>query len=211
MKHAIIGAGNVGSLRNLYELPINLRRTATVTTGIDTQLKAGTWAIDPVHSSINFSIRHLMVGKVRGRFSEFSGSITVPDNGIPSVSATIAVGSVDTGNKDRDHHVKAADFFDVENFPTATFRSTGLREDNDRYALDGEFSLRGVTKPITLTLEFFGVSPGMGKGEVAGFEAKVALSRKDFGVLTETPIIGGGALLGDTVDITIEVEGLNTT
>src|ERR1700677_1806718 len=98
-----------------------------------------------------------------------------------------------------------------QNFPTATFRSTGLREDNDRYALDGEFSLRGVTKPITLTLEFFGVSPGMGKGEVAGFEAKVALSRKGFGVLTETPIIGGGALLGDTVDITIEVEGLNTT
>ena len=207
----LIQARNALTLRNLYELPVNLGRTATVTTGIDTQLKAGTWAIDPLHSSINFSVRHLMVGKVRGRFSEFSGSITVPDNGIPSVSATIAVGSVDTGNKDRDHHVQAADFFDVENFPTATFRSTGLREDNDRYALDGEFSLRGVTKPITLTLEFFGVSPGMGKGEVAGFEAKVALSRKDFGVLTETPVIGGGALIGDTIDITIEVEGLNTT
>jgi polyisoprenoid-binding protein YceI len=181
-----------------------------VTAEIDSQLKPGTWAIDPAHSSITFSVRHLMVSKVRGRFSEFSGLITVPDNGIPSVSATVAVGSVDTGNKERDHHVRAADFFDVENFPTATFTSTGLREDSDKYALDGEFSLRGITKPITLTLEFFGVSPGIGKGEVAGFEAKVALSRKDFGVLIDTPIIGGSAVLGDTVDITIDVEGLKT-
>ena len=114
-------------------------------------------------------------------------------------------------NPDRDHHVREADFFDVENFPTATFTSTGLREDNDKYSLDGEFCLRGVTKPITLRLEYFGVSPGMGKGEVAGFEATVALSRKEFGILTDTPIIGGGALLGDTVDITIEVEALKTT
>src|SRR6202453_4979501 len=125
MKHAIIGHRKRGSLRNLYELPIKLRRTATVTTGIDTQLKAGTWAIDSLHSSINFSIRHLVVGKVRGRFSEFSGSITVPDNGIPSVLATIAVGSVDTGNKDRDHHVKAADFFDVRTSPP---RPSGRRD-----------------------------------------------------------------------------------
>jgi polyisoprenoid-binding protein YceI/predicted dinucleotide-binding enzyme len=205
----LIQARNALTLRNLYELPVNLQRTTTVTAGTDSQLKPGTWAIDPVHSSITFSVRHLMVSKIWGRFSEFSGSITVPDSGIPVVSATVAVGSGDTGNKERDHHVRAADFFDVENFPTATFTSKGLREDSDKYVLDGEFSLRGVTKPITLTLEFFGVSPGMGKGEVAGFEAKVALSRKDFGVLTDTPIIGGGAVLGDTVDITIEVEALN--
>jgi polyisoprenoid-binding protein YceI/predicted dinucleotide-binding enzyme len=206
----LIQARNALTLRNLYELPVNLQRTTTVTAEIDSQLKPGTWAIDPAHSSITFSVRHLMVSKVRGRFSEFSGLITVPDNGIPSVSANVAVGSVDTGNKERDRHVRAADFFDVENFPTATFTSTGLREDSDKYALDGEFSLRGITKPITLTLEFFGVSPGMGKGEVAGFEAKVALSRKDFGVLIDTPIIGGSAVLGDTVDITIDVEGLKT-
>jgi polyisoprenoid-binding protein YceI/predicted dinucleotide-binding enzyme len=206
----LIQARNALTLRNLYELPVNLRRTTAATAGVDNQLKPGTWAIDPVHSSITFSVRHLMVGKVRGRFSEFSGFITVPDNGIPVVSATINVGSVDTGNKERDHHVRAADFFDVENFPTATFTSTGLREDSDRYALDGEFSLRGVTKPITLTLEFFGVSPGMDKGEVAGFEAKVTLSRKDFGVLVDTPIIGGSAVLGDAIDITIDVEGLKT-
>lgn len=207
----LIQARNALTLRNLYELPINLGRTTTVTpAGVDNQLKPGTWAIDPLHSSITFAIRHLVVGKVRGRFSEFSGSITLPDNGVPSLSATIDVGSVDTGNPDRDQHVRATDFFDVENFPTATFTSTGLREDNDKYTLDGDFSLRGVTKPIAIGLEFFGVSPGMGKGEVAGFEAKVALSRKDFGVLTETPIIAGGALLGDTVDITIQVEALRT-
>jgi polyisoprenoid-binding protein YceI/predicted dinucleotide-binding enzyme len=204
----LIQARNALTLRNLYEMPLNPEGTTTMTAGIDSRLNPGTWVIDPVHSSITFSVGHLMVSKVRGRFSEFSGSITVPDNGIPVISATVAVGSVDTGNKDRDHHLRAPDFFDVENFPTATFTSTGLREDSDRYALDGEFSLRGVTKPITLTLEFFGVSPGMGKGEVAGFEARVAVSRKDFGVLTDTPIIGGGALLGDTVDITIEAEAL---
>jgi polyisoprenoid-binding protein YceI/predicted dinucleotide-binding enzyme len=207
----LIQARNALTLRNLYELPINLQKATTVAPGVDNHLTPGTWAIDPVHSSITFSVRHLMISKVQGRFSEFSGSITVPDNGIPVVSATVAVGSVDTGNTERDHHVRAADFFDVENFPTATFTSTGLREDNDKYALDGELSLRGATKPITLGLEFFGVSPGMGKGEVAGFEATVALSRKDFGVLTDTPIIGGGALLGDTVDITIEAEALKTT
>jgi len=183
---------------------------ATAINAVTSEIPAGTWTIDPAHSSITFSVRHLMVSRIRGRFSQFSGFITVPDNGIPVVSATVDVGSVDTANKERDRHIRAADFFDVEKFPTATFTSTGLRDGGDKYELDGEFSLHGVTKPITLTLEFLGVSPGMSKGQVAGFEAKVALSRKDFGVLTDTPIIGGSAVLGDTVDITIDVEGLKT-
>lgn len=101
--------------------------TSTAAAAGTTQLTAGTWAIDPTHSSIEFSVRHLMVSKVRGRFDNFSGAVVVAEDGTPSVSAEIAVGSVSSGNEQRDGHIKAADFFDVENYPTATFTSTGVR------------------------------------------------------------------------------------
>ena len=173
-----------------------------------TQLPAGTWAIDPVHSSITFSARHLVVSKVRGGFDDFSGAITVAEDGTPSVSAEIAVGSVNTRNEQRDAHLKAADFFDVENFPTATFVSTAVRPDGDNYVLDGDFTVKGVTRPISLTLEFNGVNPGMGHGEVAGFEASVVLNRKDFGISFDAPLETGGAVVGDKVTITLEIEAL---
>src|ERR1700733_8623613 len=117
--------------------------TAPSTTG----LSAGTWSIDPVHSSIGFSVRHLMVSKVRGAFEKFSGAITFADDGTPSVTAEIAVDSVHTGNDQRDAHIKAADFFNVDQYPTATFTSTAVRDNGDRYVLDGDFTLKGVTKP----------------------------------------------------------------
>jgi polyisoprenoid-binding protein YceI len=173
-----------------------------------TQLPAGTWAIDPVHSSITFSVRHLVVSKVRGGFDDFSGAITVAEDGTPSVSAEIAVGSVNTRNEQRDAHLKAADFFDVENFPAATFVSTAVRPDGDNYVLDGDFTLKGVTRPISLALEFNGVNPGMGHGEVAGFEASVVLNRKDFGISFDAPLETGGAVVGDKVTITLEIEAL---
>lgn len=173
-----------------------------------TQLPTGTWAIDPVHSSVNFSVRHLVVSKVRGGFDEFSGAITVAEDGTPSVSAEIAVGSVNTRNEQRDAHLKAADFFDTEAFPTATFVSTAVRPDGDNYVLDGDFTLKGVTRPISLALEFNGVNPGMGHGEVAGFEASVVLNRKDFGISFDAPLETGGAVVGDKVTITLEIEAL---
>lgn len=173
-----------------------------------TQLPTGTWAIDPVHSSVNFSVRHLVVSKVRGGFDEFSGAITVAEDGTPSVSAEIAVGSVNTRNEQRDAHLKAADFFDTETFPTATFVSTAVRPDGDNYVLDGDFTLKGVTRPISLALEFNGVNPGMGHGEVAGFEASVMLNRKDFGISFDAPLETGGAVVGDKVTITLEIEAL---
>ncbi|MET0896952.1 MAG: YceI family protein [Mycobacterium sp.] len=178
--------------------------TASVTTGLST----GTWAIDPVHSSISFSVRHLVVSKVRGTFGSFSGAITVAEDGSPSVVAEIDVASVSTGNDQREAHLKSADFFDVEQFPTASFRSTGVAAKGDNYVLDGEFTLKGVTKPISLALEFNGVNPGMGHGEVAGFEATVVLNRKDFGIDIDMPLETGGAVVGDKVTITLEVEAL---
>ncbi len=173
-----------------------------------TALPTGTWALDPIHSSVNFWVRHLMVSKVRGTFDEFSGAITVAEDGTPSVRAEIAVGSVNTRNEQRDVHLKNADFFDVENHPTATFVSTAVRRDGDNYILDGDFTLKGVTKPVSLALEFNGVNPGMGHGEVAGFEASVVLNRKDFGIDFDAPLETGGTVVGDKVTVTLEIEAL---
>ncbi|MDG4666175.1 YceI family protein [Mycobacterium sp. 236(2023)] len=173
-----------------------------------TALPVGTWAIDPVHSSVGFSVRHLVVSKVRGGFDTFSGAITVAEDGTPSVSAEIAIDSINTRNEQRDAHLKAADFFDAEAHPVATFVSTGVRADGDNYVVDGDFTLKGVTRPIALALEFNGVNPGMGHGEVAGFEASVVLNRKDFGIDFDAPLETGGAVVGDKVTITLEIEAL---
>jgi polyisoprenoid-binding protein YceI len=188
----------------------------TTTSVATTELGTGTWTIDPVHSSISFSVRHLVVSKVRGSFGTFTGAVTIAGDGSPSVTADIDVSSVSTGNDQRDGHLKSADFFDVEKYPTATFRSTAVKaagdddddDNNDDYLLDGEFTLRGITKAITLRLEFNGVNPGMGHGEVAGFEASVVLNRKDFGINIEMPLEAGGAVVGDQVTITLEIEAL---
>jgi polyisoprenoid-binding protein YceI len=173
-----------------------------------TELGVGTWAIDPAHSSVGFSVRHLMVSKVRGTFDRFSGAITVAADGTPSVTAEIAVDSVHTGNEQRDAHIKSPDFFDVANYPTATFTSSGVTNNGRGFVLAGDLTLKGVTKPVSLDLEFYGVNPGMGHGEVAGFEASVVLNRKDFGIDIDVPLETGGALVGDKVTITIEVEAL---
>ena len=179
-----------------------------MTAAVATELSAGTWAIDPVHSSISFSVRHLVVSKVRGSFKDFSGAVVVAEDGTPSVTAEIAVDSLDTGNEQRDAHVRSGDFFDVEQYPTASFRSTGVRADGDDYVLAGDFTLKGVTKPIELKLEWGGVNPGMGHGEVAGFTASVVLNRKDFGIDIDLPLETGGTVVGDRVTITLEIEAL---
>jgi polyisoprenoid-binding protein YceI len=180
-----------------------------MTTALGAQaLSAGTWAIDLVHSSINFSVRHLVVGKIYGRFDRFSGAISIAEDGTPSVTAEVDVNSLDTGIEQRDEHIKAEGFFDVAHFPTATFVSTAVRADGEDYVLEGDFTLKGVTKPVAMTLVFNGVNPGMGRGEVAGFEASVMLSRKDFGVGAEMPLDGGGSMVGDKVTITLALEAL---
>ncbi len=178
--------------------------TATATTPIG----VGTWAIDPVHSSIEFSVRHLMVSKVRGKFETFSGTITVAPDGTPSVTAEIDVASLNTGNEQRDGHVKSADFFDVERYPVAAFTSTSVRPNGAAYLLDGYLTLKGVTKSVSLDLEFNGVSPGQGYGEVSGYEASVVLSRRDFGIDIDLPMETGGAVVGDKVTITLFIEAV---
>ncbi len=122
--------------------------------------------------------------------------------------AEIAVDSVNTGNDQRDAHVKSADFFDVEKYPVATFTSRAVEPNGNNYVLHGELSLKGVTRPVALDLEFYGANPGMGHGEVAGFEASVVLNRKDFGIDIDLPLETGGAVVGDKVTITLEIEAV---
>ncbi|MEJ9080080.1 MULTISPECIES: YceI family protein [Gordonia] len=173
-----------------------------------TELTAGTWNIDPTHSTVGFTVRHLMVSKVRGTFGAFTGTIEIAEDGSPAVNATIDVTSIDTRNEQRDQHVRSADFFDAGNHPTATFVSTSVEADGGDYLVHGDFTLRGVTKPVTLQMEFNGVNPGMGHGAVAGFEAKTVINRKDFGIDIEMPLETGGTVVGDKITINLEIEAV---
>lgn len=183
-------------------------RNIPMTLSVGSQQLVGTWTIDPVHSSIAFSVRHLMVTKVRGEFGQFSGTITVADDGTASVAADIAIDSISTGNPQRDADVKSPIFFDTAQFPNATFVSRSVRADGDGYLLDGDLTIKGVTRSVTLEMSFNGVNPGMGHGEVAGFEASTVLLRKDFGVGADMPLDGGGVVVGDKITVTLDVEAV---
>jgi len=170
---------------------------------------AGTWAIDAVHSAVSFSVRHLMVSKVRGSFRTFEGTLTTAENPAESsVTATIDLSSIDTNNADRDAHIRSADFFEVEKFPTMTYRSTGLRGDGADFVLDGELDLHGVVKSVPLKLELNGFGPDPYGGTRVGFSATTEISRNDFGVDIHMPLDGGGVVIGDKISITLEIEAV---
>jgi polyisoprenoid-binding protein YceI len=177
-----------------------------MTTATLTGLTAGTWTIDPVHSAVAFQVRHLMVSKVRGGFDVFSGQVVVAEDGAPTVTAEIVVDSFNTKNAQRDGHVRSADFLEVEKYPTMTFRSTSVHGTGSDFTIRGELTLHGVTREVELETEFNGVNPGMGNGPVAGFEAKTTINRKDFGIDIEMPLEGGGVVVGDKVQVTLEIE-----
>ena len=173
---------------------------------------AGTWDIDPVHSDVSFSVRHMMVSKVRGRFGAFSGQIVTGEDIIgSSVSTTIDATSIDTNNEQRDNHIRSADFFDVANHPTWTFTSTGLRVDDGDLVLDGELTIKGVTRPVTLSLQVEGFGPDAFGGTRAGFSAATTINRNDFGVDISMPLDGGGVVVGDKVTINLEIEAVLRT
>ncbi|MBV9205237.1 MAG: YceI family protein [Actinobacteria bacterium] len=172
---------------------------------------AGTWSIDPVHSEVSFVVRHMMVSKVRGRFDRFEGTFTTaPDPLQSSVTATIDLASVNTGQSDRDNHIRSADFFEVESHPTMTFQSTGVRPDGDRFLLDGDLTIRGTTRPVTLRLELNGFGPDPFGGTRAGFSATGEINRHDWGVSYNGPIPGAGnaVILSDKITINLEIEGV---
>ena len=174
-----------------------------------TDIPAGTWTIDPTHSEVGFSVRHLMVSKVKGKFSEFEGAITIAQDPKQStVEAEITLASVDTGDENRDGHLKTGDFFDVETHPTMTFASTSVAGKGDEFTVTGDLTLKGVTKPVELDLEFNGVGPDPWGGTRAGFSAETEISRKDFGIDIEMPLDGGGVVVGDKVRVLLEIEAV---
>ncbi len=181
--------------------------TYTPATGLS-GLTAGTWAIDPTHSEVAFSVRHMMVGRVRGRFTSFSGEIVATEDGSATVSASVDVTSVDTQNAQRDEHIRSADFFDATTHPQLTFRSTGLRAHGGQTYVDGELSLHGVTRPVTLELESGGVTRDPYGNLRAGFSATTEIARRDYGITVQMPMDGGGVVIGEKVRINLEVEAV---
>ena len=170
---------------------------------------AGTWTIDPVHSEVGFSVRHMMVSKVRGKFTKFGGELVTTDDLLgSSVTAEIDLSSIETGAEQRDGHLRSPDFFDTENHPLMTYRSTGIRQDGDDFIVDGELTLKGVTRSVPLKLELNGFGPDAYGGTRAGFTATTEINRQDFGVSWNAAMEHGGVVVSDKVAIHLEIEAV---
>ena len=170
---------------------------------------AGKWTIDPVHTEIGFTVRHMMISKVRGRFKEFSGEIVTGENPADSsVTADIKTASFTTDNEQRDGHIKSADFLEAETWPDMTYRSTGVRSDGGDFFVDGELTLKGVTKSVPLKLELNGFGPDPYGGTRAGFTATGEISRSEFNVSFNAPMASGGVVVSDKVTLHLEIEAV---
>ena len=169
---------------------------------------ADTWTVDKAHSTVTFKIKHLM-SKVTGSFTDFDGTITTDfaNLGASGVSFTIQAASIDTANGDRDKHLRAADFFDVEKFPAITFASSKItKTGDDTFAVTGTFTMHGVAKEITLPVTFLGAGQDPWGNTKAGFEIATTLSRTDYGIVWNKALETGGFLLGDEVEVMINLE-----
>ena len=168
----------------------------------------GTYAIDASHSHVGFKARHLVVAKVRGSFSDVTGSVEIAEEPLQSsVQVEVQLASIDTGDETRDGHLRSADFFDIENHPTMTFRSTGVRAvGGDRFDVDGELTVRGITRPLTLHAAFDGTAQDPWGGERAAFSATGKVNREEFGLTWNQALETGGVLVGKDIDLEIEAE-----
>lgn len=185
----------------------DMATTQTLSTHPD--FVAGTWTLDPTHSTIAFTVKHLAISKVRGTFEKFDLTIvTAPEDsdGISSIDAVIDIASVNTNQAQRDGHLRTSDFFLVDEYPTATFHSTGGTWEGDRFTIVGDLTLRGVTKQIELTGELGGVTTDSQGNTKAGASASTTINRHDFGVSWNAALEAGGLTLGDDVKIDIDVQ-----
>jgi polyisoprenoid-binding protein YceI len=172
-------------------------------------MTTNTWSIDAAHSGINFSIRHMVVSKVRGRFTKFAGTLALDDGDLTrsSVEATIDASSIDTGTSQRDAHLRSPDFLDVEKFPELRFFSRRIEKGvDDRYRLVGDLTIRDVTREVALDVEYAGRGKDPWGNERVAFAAKTAIDRKDFGLGWNQALEAGGVLVGDRVDIELDVQ-----
>ena len=187
---------------------VHLAAAALALLPLTPALAADTYAVDGSHSEASFQVKHL-VGKVRGRFADYKGTVQV-DAAKPeasSVEFSIKAASIDTANADRDKHLKGADFFDVEKFPEITFKSTKIAAaGKDKYDVTGTFTMHGVAKTVTLPVAFLGFGKDPWGNERAGFEVTTTLNRKDYGIVWNKALDAGGYVLGEDVAVTITLE-----
>ena len=170
--------------------------------------RPGTYVIDPSHSEVGFNVRHMMISKVKGSFHVISGTIEAPENPLDAkVTATADVASINTKDEGRDQHLRSADFFDAENHPTIEFASTGIREQDGEFLVDGDLTIRGVTKPVTFTVEFGGFGADPWGNYKAGATGSAVINREDFGLTWNAALETGGVLVGKDVTITLDLQG----
>ena len=176
-------------------------------TAVATKTKT-TWAIDAGHSNVEFAVKHLMISTVRGRFSDVTGTIQLDsdDPANSTIDVAINVASIDTRQEQRDEHLRSADFFDAASFPTLTFKSTGIRRDSVNFLVDGDLTIRGVTKPMTLRATEEGRTHDPWGGERIGYSGSTKINRRDFGLTWNQVLEAGGFAVGDEVKITVDVE-----
>lgn len=171
----------------------------------------GTWTIDPTHSTIGFVARHAMISKVRGSFTEFTGTASVPEAGVTAASVTvdIAAASIDTANADRDGHVRGADFFDVEKYPHITFRSTKVQATGaDTFEITGDLTIKDQTHPVTVPFEFTGTATDPFGNHRAGFEGSLAINRSDYGVTWNAALEAGGVMVSDKITLEFDISAI---
>jgi polyisoprenoid-binding protein YceI len=171
---------------------------------------AGTYLLDAAHKRVGFVVRHLMVSKVRGEFAEASATITVGDDPLDSaVTATIQTTSISTGNADRDNHLRTGDFLEAEKYPTLEFVSTGVKSrDGNEFVLNGDLTIKGVTRPVELEVEFEGAGRSPYGFDVFGFSATTEIDREDWGLTYNMALESGGVMIGKKVKIEIEGEAI---
>lgn len=169
--------------------------------------KTGTWHIDPLHSEVGFTVRHMMVSKVRGRFTDFNATLVTADDVTDStVTVEVQLPSIETGSPQRDEHLRSPDFFSTDENPVMTFRSTSVAPDGENWVLHGDLTLKGVTKQIALPFELVGLGSDAYGGYRAGFSASTVINRHDFGVNWNQTMETGGVVVSDKVTIQIEAE-----
>ena len=177
-------------------------------TSTATAITTGTWLLDPTHTEIGFTVRHLM-SKVRGKFEAFEGSVVTAENLADSkATATIKLDSINTGTPDRDAHLRSTDFFGVDDNPEMSFESTGVSVDGDDYKVLGNLTIKGVTKSIELAVDFLGEGGDPWGGTRVGVEATTQISRKEFGIDFNIPLEGDKLMIGDKISIHITAEAV---
>ena len=175
----------------------------------ETTLPTGTWKVDPVHSSVEFQVKHLGIATVKGQFKEFEGTVEVGPDGA-SAYGTVQTASVDTREPQRDEHLRSADFFEVDTHPTIDFRSSAIRAAGEELEIDGELTIHGITRPITLRAEIEGTETDLQGDERVGLSASAQINRSDYGMKFNAALGSGNVVVSDKVKILVDISAVKS-